>query len=180
MFPSPRVAPWFCSRLWCAIDGVDLVGCFLYTCWKCSKRNSKAPLQSKSMVTRSIRELDCHQGIATSSTWLICLFCFSAWYMRILMVYAQITGHAKCSSDLYNWSFHSSNNDCSAVLFWPQCSFPTCSAERIQFEKTIFLPLRFASFGVSGMQSQIALSSLSIFNFSKQLYITRLYNSRRL
>lgn len=36
---------------------------------------------------------------------------------EVVMVFAQITGHVKCASALYNWSIHSSNNDCGAVLF---------------------------------------------------------------
>jgi hypothetical protein len=63
-----------------------------------------------------------------------------------------MTGHAKCASSLYNWGFHSSNDDCSALLLWSQCGFSTSSAERIQFEKTPFFPLRFTSFGVHGVQ----------------------------
>ena len=37
--------------------------------------------------------------------------------IEVVMVLANITGHAKCASALYNWSIHSSNNDCGTVLF---------------------------------------------------------------
>lgn len=83
------MATRFHSRLWRSIDGIDLVCYFLYTCWKCPKRNSKAPLQSKSMVTRVIRELDCHQGTATS------YILFSTFFMVFRLTHQGINGVLK-------------------------------------------------------------------------------------
>lgn len=51
------------SRLWCSIDGYCLDSYLLYTSWKYPKRNTKASLKPKSMVSRCIWELDSHKGM---------------------------------------------------------------------------------------------------------------------
>lgn len=87
--------------------------------------------------------------------YLILLFLIPKYCVNTNSLCTKLTGYAKCAGSLCNWSFCSSYNDCSALLFWPQCSISTCSAEGIQFEKTAFFPLWFTAFRIHGTTTSL-------------------------